>query len=55
MAKWTVKGDGFQRSQFWRELSWRLGDEHANRICKILGWYCRLFKLDVSKFYTHLP
>lgn len=46
---------GWQRSEFWRELAWRVGDEHANRICFFLDFYCKLFKLDPLKFYGMLP
>lgn len=28
-----------------RELSWSLGDEHADRICKLIDLYVKLFRL----------
>src|SRR5271157_3201342 len=42
-------------TEFWHELSWRVGDEHANRICKLLIWYCKLFKLNQIKFHSTPP
>lgn len=43
------------RSEFWRELSWRCGDEHANRICRWVDLYCRLFRLERKRFYRRVP
>lgn len=49
---WYSQGN---HTEFWRELSWRVGDEHANRICKLLVWYCKLFGLDANKFRSTPP
>jgi hypothetical protein len=41
------------RSSFWRELSNRLGDRHATRICILLNWYFTLANLDPARL--HIP
>jgi hypothetical protein len=48
----TEAGD---HSEFWRELSWRCGDEHASRICRWVDFYCWLFRLERERFYRSLP
>lgn len=57
VIKYKVPSGGLpgQRSEFWRELSWRCGDEHANRICKWIDFYCWLFRLSRERFYRTLP
>lgn len=55
MVVGSVGGARGERTEFWRELSWRVGDEHADRICRWLDGYCWLFKLDRAKFHGHLP
>jgi hypothetical protein len=42
-------------SNFWKELSWRCGDTHANRICKLVDIYCALFGLERERFYRSVP
>lgn len=42
-------------SEFYRELAWRCGDGHANRICKLVDAYCWLFNLSPKRFYERLP
>jgi hypothetical protein len=42
-------------SDFWRELSWRLGDEHADRICRWVDFYCWLFSVGHERFYRSVP
>lgn len=42
-------------SPFWRELSWRCGDTHANRICRWVDFYCWLFRLERERFYRGFP
>lgn len=51
----AIAGPRSQRSQFWRELSYRVGDTHANRICWAIDIYCWLFRVDKFKFATRLP
>lgn len=54
--RYGVSGPRNQRTEFWRELSWRVGDEHANRICWVLTLYCKVFRVDIRKFtHTTLP
>ena len=43
------------KGEFWREISWRVGDEHANRICWILGVYCWFFGLDQTRLDEKVP
>ena len=43
------------RTEFWREISWRVGDEHASRICWWLDVYCRWTGLDPLKFHGAVP
>lgn len=43
------------RSEFWRELSWRVGDQHAHRICWLVDGYCRLVGLSKSRFHQRVP
>jgi hypothetical protein len=43
------------KGEFWREISWRIGDEHANRICWVVQWYCRLFRVDVKRLDERVP
>lgn len=33
------------RSEFWRTLSWYVGDVHADRICWLVDAYCVLFRV----------
>lgn len=52
----SVNRDPFgTHSPFWRELSWRCGDEHANRICWWVDLYCRVFGLGKERFYRSVP
>jgi hypothetical protein len=39
------------RTELWRVFSWCVGDKHANRICWLLDLYCRIFRLDPTRFY----
>ena len=34
-----------RHTRLWQELSWCLGDEHADRICKLIDLYVRVFNL----------
>lgn len=45
----------FNHSVFWRELSWRCGDIHADRICRWIDLYCWLFSLGHERFYRSVP
>lgn len=29
----------------WRELSWAFGDEHADRICRLIDLYLRIYNV----------
>lgn len=42
------------RTELWRILAWQVGDVHANRICHILNWYCRLFSVN-PKLFNRFP
>lgn len=44
MAPSQGQGPG-RHTKLWLELSWCLGDEHAHRICKIIDWYVKVFRL----------
>lgn len=48
-------GDIGHRSEFWRELSWRFGDEHAHRLCWWVDLYARAFRLSSEAFHRRLP
>lgn len=40
------QGEGAgKHTRLWLELSWCLGDEHADRICRVIDLYVRLFNL----------
>jgi hypothetical protein len=43
------------RSEFWREISWRVGDIHANRIDWLVRAYCKLFRLDYWRLSERVP
>lgn len=43
------------RTEFWRELSWRVGDTHANRLCWILTLYCKIFRIHTNQFNHAMP
>ncbi len=42
----SCSGERSSRSDFWRHISWGVGDKHANRICWLVDIYCRIFGLD---------
>jgi hypothetical protein len=50
-----IGGNEYARTEFWRELSWRVGDTHANRICWLLTLYCWLFNIDICQFTHRMP
>ena len=54
-VKFRVGGARGVHSEFWRHLSYRVGDEHASRICRLLDIYCWLFGVNVNKFYSRVP
>lgn len=39
------------RTDFWRVLSWQLGDRHANRICWLVDLYCWWANVDPARFH----
>lgn len=51
----SVAGEPGCRSEFWRELSWRLGDEHTNRLCWLVDGYCRVFGVERERFHGRVP
>ena len=42
-------------SELWRELSWRVGDQHADRICKLIDLYCWIVSLNPIRFHQKVP
>jgi hypothetical protein len=38
------------RTELWRIFSWCVGDSHADRICCMLDWYCRIFRISPHRF-----
>lgn len=44
-----------QRTEFRRELAWRVGDKHTSRICKALAVYCWLTKVSPRQFHGSTP
>jgi hypothetical protein len=46
---------GLSRTEFWRGISWHIGDVHADRICKMIDAYCWIFGLDQKKFHQPAP
>jgi len=36
-------------------LSWYLGDEHTHRLGKWIDFYCKIFKVDVTRFRRMYP
>lgn len=51
----SVAGTKGNRSEFWREISWRLGDAHAHRICLLVDVYCRLSGTASERFHRRVP
>ena len=43
------------RTEFWRDISWRVGDRHADRLCRFIDFYCRWFGLDPARFHGRGP
>jgi hypothetical protein len=41
-----------RHTRLWLELSWCLGDEHAHRICRIIDWYVRIFRLRGRSWWS---
>lgn len=50
--KTTARYGMGQRTELWRLLSWCVGDAHADRLCWLLDLYCRVFGIDVERFWT---
>jgi len=46
---------GTSYSAFGSLLAWYLGDEHAQRLGKWIDFYCKVFKIDVTKFHIQYP
>lgn len=42
-------------TEFWRDLSWMVGDDHADRICRGLDVYARLFKISKGNARARPP
>jgi len=51
----TARGPSGDRTDIWRTFSWYLGDEHADRLCRILDFYCRLVGRKPSVFWLSPP
>jgi hypothetical protein len=40
---------GDTRTALWRDLSWHVGDKHADRLCWLISFYAQFFPTITSK------
>jgi hypothetical protein len=44
-----------RHTEFWRTISWHVGDDHADVICGIIDLYCWVAGIDTKKFHKPPP